>query len=174
MSDHSLFIFTDDEKFQGLKNSFNALIKNIKEIGCFSFQKISPLFIYSHEQKSDIIHPVIRLDNPADLSIILDKKPQQDNNLDNNYDTIINTDSKVENNNLMKERSFQESAKLQKVDNNEGERRNLDKINLFRGFYYAFDHHGSVEIDINEEDEECSLNFHTANKNLSDFFDIDI
>lgn len=169
---HTLMLYNEDENLTEQRELFKNVIKDIKEIPSMSIQKITPVLILEQEKKSNILHPLIKLNNPEEL-ISLSKIPiNEEKNLELHFK---DTNNSTEQDKVLKEKSLVNSeSEILKVSNTEEERRNLDKINIFRGFYYANDHQGNIDFECNEESQDCDIEFHTTNQDLKTLFDIEV
>lgn len=173
---HSLILCNDNEDYKVQLETFKDKIKNITTTSCSAIQNIVPLFIIEHNIEANFIYPELKINSIEEIEklkseplrdisdSVKEYKPEEEDgfsvNIGKNESDILNND----NPNVLK---------VLKAEANE-ERRNLDKINLFRGFFLAFNHQNNIELNVDEEEETSELNFNTMNDNFNEIFDIEI
>ena len=166
---HTLILYNEGENITEQRETFKNSVNEIKEIPSLSLQKIAPVLILDQEKNKDLLHPFVKIENPEVISLISKKGVIEEKNLELSYKIINSYDD-----NLVKDLSTISKGEILKANNSEEERRNLDKINLFKGFYYAYDHQGSIKFDCNEEAKDCEFEFYSINQNLKNFFDVEV
>jgi len=170
-NNHTIILYKEDENIKEQREVFKNVISDIVEMPCMAVQKVSPVLLLEQDKKKSLKHPFLQINDVESLNEIVKKGIQEEKNLEQTFKNVNNKMDDI----IFKEKPTENlTSNILKTANNEDERRNLDKINIFRGFYFAFSHQGSINFECNEESEECDLGFKTTNEHLKTFFDIEV